>query len=138
MQIAVKFNEDENDVQDGVEMVIFRAQMLRDVYYHESEPIPPLPDFLNDPLQRNGGQKFWVYRQGTYLPNYVFFGGELFVGHALKADLDHMEPTMEGYSHVTKLWLAMGGKLSTVDRTHYTLREQQQFLRDLYVDMQRP
>lgn len=135
MYIALKFEEDPMDAAEGWETVCFRTQMLRDVYYHEGEILPTLEDFLHKPLTRDHDQTFWVYRQGTYIPSYVFFHGGLVVGHALKAELDQEEPTLEGYTYVNSLRLESGGKLATEADARYTLREQWDFLTDLYENL---
>lgn len=127
MRIAIKFDSTTGDFHDGMEMVLFRAQMLRDVYYHEGDVRPSLDKFINEPLTRPDGQMFWVYRQGTFFPNYLFRRRELFVGYAFTKDLDESpEPTFEGYHHVPTLLLQGGGMLATKPDERFTMREQQE------------
>ena len=136
MQLALKFEEDPVDLSAGIETVVFRKQMLVDVFFHEREPMPTLQDFLTEPLERmtEDNEGWWVYRQGTYIPSYVFRTGELYVGHALTDDLNKSEVTTEGYHHVPVLFLNSGGLISNTDK-RYTAREQNENLTRLYMDI---
>lgn len=139
MQIAFKFDEDPEDIAEGRETVLFRAQMLRDVYYHEGDPVPSLEDFIMKPLSRPNGQFFWVYRQGTYIPTSIFNHDELYAGYALTAELEESpEPTFEGYHHIQTLSLEGGGKLSMKSEVRYSWRQQRFHLEELLNLAQRP
>lgn len=135
MKIAIKFNVDDYDLAQGLEQVIFRSQMIRDVYFHEHEIRPPLDKFINEPLERGHEEgRFWVYRQGTFLDSYIFEHGELYVGHALITELDESPPpTFEGYHHVKTLLLQGGGSLAPIGtNVRYSLREQKEALKKLW------
>jgi len=135
MKVAIKFSTDPYDVEQGLELVIFRAQMIRDVYFHEHEIRPPLEKFINEPLERGHEEgRFWVYRQGTFIDAYLLQHGELFVGHALTTELnDSPEPTFEGYHHVKTLLLQGGGLLAPVgSEIRYSLRDQKEALKKLW------
>lgn len=136
MQLAVKFASDSEDLVYGEELVLFRAQMLHDVFIHEAEPLPSLEDFLHTPMIRANDEKFWVYRQGTYIRSYVFTLGDLYVGRAKTVELDASQESIEGYRHVNTLDLNAGGKLGAIDsNTRFTALEQLQAFTDLHTGL---
>lgn len=136
MKIAVKFAPDAENLADGEELVLFRAQMLHDVFFHEAEPLPSLEDFLHKPMSRANDEKFWVYRQGTYIRSYIFTLGDLYVGRAKTVELDASRESIEGYHHVNTLDLNAGGKLGAIDSTtRFTALEQLQAFTDLHTDL---
>jgi hypothetical protein len=133
MKLAFKFNELEEDITEGKETVLFRAQMLRDVYRHEGDTLPDVDDFISEPLTRSNGLKFWVYRQGTYIDSSVIFSDEIYVGHAFTSELNASpEPTLEGYHHIDTLFLQFGGKLSVSPGVRYTAIQQLEYLEELH------
>lgn len=134
MKFAFQANQLPEMKEEGKETVLFRAQMMIDVYYHEQDPMPSLEDFIYNPLRRpEGTEGFWVYRQGTFIDAHVFRHGLLYVGEALTAELDASpEPTFEGYHHVPTLFLEAGGKFNFAETERYTLRQQREIMEGLY------
>lgn len=133
MQFAFQTNQLEEMKAEGKETVLFRAQMLFDVYVYERDPLPSLDEFLDNPLRRPNGNHFWVYRQGTFLDAHIWRNIQLYAGEAFTAELDASQgPTVEGYHHVPTLFLDAGGEFNFAARHVYTPREQQEHLKTLY------
>lgn len=125
MKVAFKFGPNDAYCEEGYEPVIYRAQMLRDVYYHEGDPLPNLVEFLNGTATRPNDQDFWVYRQGTFIDSYLIEHGELYIGAAKTSDLDASpKPTFEGYHHVPTMQFGGGGKFSIGNGENYLTRRQ--------------
>ena len=134
MQFAFRTNQLPEMKEEGKETVLFQAQMLIDVYFHEGDPMPSLDDFIHEPLRRpEGTEGFWVYRQGTFVDAHIWRHAKLYAGEALTAELDASpEPTFQGYHHVQTLFLDAGGKFDIAERHLYTFREQRAHMATLY------
>ena len=133
MRLAIQFDSDREDNEVGQELVIFREQMFRDVYYHEQDPRPSFEDFISKPLTRPNDEFFWVYRQGTFIDSHYLWNENLYVGYASTMDLDASPvPTFEGYHHIKSLSLDGCGRIAIGTNTRYTLQQQIQHLEHLY------
>ena len=99
------FRSENDHAVEGEEIVLFQSQMLVDVYHHEGDPYPDLEKFSTEWLTRPNGGEFWVYRQGTFLPNYLLRSDRLYVAWAKTSDLDNSEESLEHYWHIPTISL---------------------------------
>lgn len=134
MRIAIKFSDNDTfeSLYPGYEAVLYRKQMLVDVFHHEYEPLPSFEDFLSDKgVTRGRDEKFWVYRQGAFLDEGNILHGALHIGYAKTEDLDASpEPNFEQYHHVPTMIFGGGEQFKMFGQN--PLRVARQQMAELY------
>lgn len=100
MKIAVKFDKFWGD-EENVEFVLAPRQMMVDVYFYESDPLPQIEILESEWITRPDNKMFWVYRQGSFID--VDRLSSLYIVKAKTADLDAQTISVENYHHVPTL-----------------------------------